>query len=775
MNDNIEIEFPLLQDVVYLDHAAATLYARRQLDSYMQDISNHIYGNPHSRSQSSQLTSEVVENVRERILNHFGTSSEYHSVIFTANSTGAIKLVAETFQWNRLINENRRYENDGLNSNKGILYYLEDSHTSVVGMREYALKHGADFNCISERAVLNSIENLPQVSEHDETELPNCLFAYPAQSNFSGRKFPLNWANNLKRNEISCFVGRCGRWCVLLDAASYVMTSKLDLSLCNADFVPMSFYKMFGFPTGIGALIISNESASFLRKTFFGGGTVQAYSSTEHFHVPKVNIHEWFEDGTLPFLDIIALRHGFDTLQGLAGGMHQISHHTFALAKYVHHELASYCHSNSKPVAKLYHENNFEDINIQGAIVNFNIIKDNGDYVGYSEVDKLANLYSIQLRTGCFCNTGACQKFLGLTSDKVKKNFEAGHKCGDDKDLIDGQPTGSVRISFGYMSSWKDAKRFLQFIRECFMSTNPEPCETRLRQYAEPVETRTNLFLYKMFLYPVKSCGAMEVKEWNIGSRGFLFDREWMIVNENGVALTQKRTTNLCCIKPNINLKENTLILNAKGKTPMTVPLECDVPSSSQSLCQSRVCMHRVQGIDCGQEVSDWLTDVLGQRCRLIKKNNQYKRLTKLNGEAVEVSFANESQFLLLNKASLDHLLECIQQRDHIIGVKKDDIDCQMDLNNLIGRFRANFVFASQEAFQEDNWKVVGPCTRCQMVCVDQETGARGKEPLQILSKLRGKRMSFGVYLHLASQELNGKLSTSDSVRVVHNEIDESS
>ncbi|XP_033098163.1 molybdenum cofactor sulfurase-like [Anneissia japonica] len=789
MNDKIESEFPLLQDVVYLDHAAATLYAKSQLESYVQDLSSHVYGNPHSRSQSSQLTAEVIEHVRERILRHFGTSSETHSVIFTANCTGAIKLVAETFKWNTTPTKEliRSTEHDARQN--PVFLYLKNSHTSVVGMREYASKHGADFGCINEQEVQTSLETSQAVTESAlKGELPNCLFAYPAQCNFSGRKYPLNWTNRLKSYETATLHGCCGRWCVLLDAASYVMTSKLDLGFYCADFVPVSFYKMFGFPTGIGGLIIRNESVSFLQKTFFGGGTVQAYSSSENFHIPKLKIHEWFEDGTLPFLNIVALRHGFDTLQGLAGGINQISQHTFTLARYIHHELESYYHSNGKPVAILYHDNGFEDITIQGAIVNFNLLRENGDYVGYAEVDKLANLYNIQLRTGCFCNTGACQKFLGLTSEKVKNNFQAGHSCGDDNDLIDGQPTGSVRISFGYMSRWKDAERFLQFIRECFVSGTQdtaaqrlnkisntqveepllndntpqsyqkkdeidpslnhnghqnkktrlpdsgcqEPIETGLNQYIHEIhhpdpETRINQYLHKMFIYPIKSCGAVEVKEWKLGAKGFVYDREWMVVNENDVALNQKRNTKLCLIKPNIDLGKNVLILNTKGKTPCTVPLEIEETLLSESstredprVCESRVCMDRVQGIDCGQEVSDWLSDVLGQRCRLIKQNHRYKRHTNRIGETAEVSFVNESQFLLVNKASINHLLKYIQQRQCITDVNVQDTVIRMDLDNLTARFRANFVISGQAAFEEDEWKevyihgvkfkVVGPC-----------------------------------------------------------------
>ena len=81
----------------------------------------------------------------------------------------------------------------------------------------------------------------------------------------------------------------------------------------------------------------------------------------------------------------------------------------------------------------------------------------------------MASLYNIHLRTGCFCNTGSCQKFLSLSNKQVKDNLSAGHVCGDDVDLIEGKPTGSVRISFGYMSNFADARTFLNFLEECFL------------------------------------------------------------------------------------------------------------------------------------------------------------------------------------------------------------------------------------------------------------------------------------------------------------------
>lgn len=101
-----------------------------------------------------------------------------------------------------------------------------------------------------------------------------------------------------------------------------------------------------------------------------------------------------------------------------------IAKHTFSLAKYVYRNLACFRHSNGRPAVILYHPSFFEDSNIQGPIVNFSLVRNSGEYIGYSEILHFSNLYNIHLRTGCFCNPGACQHFLKLTSDDIQRHFE---------------------------------------------------------------------------------------------------------------------------------------------------------------------------------------------------------------------------------------------------------------------------------------------------------------------------------------------------------------
>ncbi|XP_029691302.1 molybdenum cofactor sulfurase isoform X3 [Takifugu rubripes] len=649
LEDMIEQEFSRTKGMTYLDHAAATLYPESLLRDYCQDISRNVYGNPHSRNPSSRLTHDTLERVRYRILQHFNTTPEEYSVIFTSGSTAALKVVAESFPW--------RAPSD--REAGSYFSYLTDNHTSVVGIRGKTFSQGVVTLPVSPQALEDRAKDKAQ-GDDDICQTPH-LFCYPAQSNFSGWKYPLNYVTGIQGR---CLYPACdhpGRWFVLLDAASHISCSPLDLHNCPADFVPISFYKLFGFPTGLGALLVHNNAASMLKKAYFGGGTAAAYLSGEDYYIHATNISDRFEDGTVAFLDIIAINHAFDALYRITGGMHCIQQHTFGLARYTYMLLSSLCHGNKRPVAQMYTQGQFESPSTQGAILNFNLVDSHGQIIGYSKVERMASLYNIHLRTGCFCNTGACQYFLGITDQQMKRN--------------------------------------------------------------------------------------VQVYNWPVGPHGLLYDRCWMVVNRNGVCLSQKREPSLCLVQPQVHLSSNKLLLQAPGMDTISVPLKntSDMRSRYKG-CQSKVCGDRVEAVDCGDEAASWFSDFLGQPCRLISQNPNFSRDTKkksIEGATTpSLSLVNEAQYLMINSASVQLIQELMSSRqENSMG------DQQLDTKNITSRFRTNFIIAGVEAFEEDNWShlvigntrfvVTGHCGRCHMVGVDQETGAKTKEPLLSLSTYR--------------------------------------
>lgn len=135
--------------------------------------------------------------------------------------------------------------------------------------------------------------------------------------------------------------------------------------------------------------------------------------------------------------------------------MHNIQRHTFGLARYTYMLLSCLRHGNGRPAAQIYTEGQFESPAAQGAILNFSLLDSAGRIIGYSQVnfnrflthnslisarlctrsstesflgrpqvDRMAALYNIHVRTGCFCNTGACQQFLGITDQQLKNNLQ---------------------------------------------------------------------------------------------------------------------------------------------------------------------------------------------------------------------------------------------------------------------------------------------------------------------------------------------------------------
>src|SRR5690606_22145991 len=194
---------------------------------------------------------------RARVLSFFRADPEEYEVVFTSNATGALKLVGEGYPFGE----------------RSSFRLTADNHNSVNGIREYAASRGADVRYIWIGTDLRVVDLEAQLAGADP-DAPN-LFAYPAQSNFSGVKHPLEWIET----------ARAMGYDVLLDAAAYVPTSPLDLGRVKPDFATISFYKMFGFPTGIGALLARRTTLAKLHPPWFGGGTVRFASAPNTLHI----------------------------------------------------------------------------------------------------------------------------------------------------------------------------------------------------------------------------------------------------------------------------------------------------------------------------------------------------------------------------------------------------------------------------------------------------------------------------------------------------------
>ena len=419
----------------YLDYTGAGLYASAQIQEHAQLLLADVFGNPHSTSPTSALATRLVERARGAVHAFFNASADEYIVVLTRNATGALKLVGESYPFDH--------------ASRFVLAL--DNHNSVNGIREFARAARA--------AVTYSPLLLPEMRLDREAlsaqlsssgQTTHKLFAYPAQSNFSGVQHSLDWIE---------FAHARG-WDVLLDAAAYVPTNRLDLSAAKPDFVCVSFYKMFGYPTGAGCLIARKAVVSKLRRPWFSGGTITVASVKGDRHY----LHsgpEAFEDGTPDYLCAPAIEIGLNHIAGI--GYETIHARVQSLTGWVLEQLGALRHGNGLKVARIYGPLTTE---ARGGTVAFNFFDKDGHFVDHRTVEDRANDMNISLRTGCFCNPGGGEVALGISEAELSACFSgtaSSFTLDDFRLCIDDKSTGAVRISFGLVSNFADAYHFMQF------------------------------------------------------------------------------------------------------------------------------------------------------------------------------------------------------------------------------------------------------------------------------------------------------------------------
>ena len=421
---------------VYLDYTGGGLYAQSQLGEHMRLLESGVFGNPHSINPTSAASTELVERARAYVLEFFNASPDEYVVIFTPNATGALRLVGEAYPFHR--------------GDRFLLTF--DNHNSVNGIREFARARGAETMYVPSVAPDLRVDEhlLPRYLSDTAGEHHN-LLAYPAQSNFSGVQHPLAWIEQ----------ARSHGWDVLLDAAAYVPTNRLDLSVWHPDFVAISFYKMFGWPTGVGCLLARRAALAKLERPWFSGGTiVAAFVQREYYQSAPGAAH--FEDGTVNYLNLPAVEIGLRYLNRV--GIETIHARVAALGALLLDSLNTLRHSDGSPAATIYGPRSWDR---RGATIAFNFLHPDGSVVDERYVDRLAGDHNISLRTGCFCNPGAGEVAFTISRETlVGGEFGEGTTLDDYIDELGLHSGGAIRASLGLASNLADLHRFIEFAAE---------------------------------------------------------------------------------------------------------------------------------------------------------------------------------------------------------------------------------------------------------------------------------------------------------------------
>ncbi len=243
----------------------------------------------------------------------------------------------------------------------------------------------------------------------------------------------------------------------------------------------------------------------------------------------------------------------------------------------------------------------------------------------------------------------------------------------------------------------------------------------------------TGLVVSGLSIYPVKSLAGLDLPRARVEAMGLAHDRRWMVVDEGGEFLTQRRIARMCLVMA--QLHGDGLQLSAPGMAPLSV-----ARPSSLAVREVQVWGDRVDGLDAGDEAAAWLGEFLQQPCRLVYFDERRERVVDqtYGRPGDRTAFSDGFPILLISQASLDEL------------------NSRMVAPLPMSRFRPNLVVTGCEPFAEDGWKrlrigelelrVVKPCSRCIIPNIDPATAEAGKEPARTLAtfRKRGNQVFFG-------------------------------
>ena len=419
-------------DHTYLDYTGSALYAGSQLRAHHALLEEGLFGNPHSDSAPSRASTELIESARRTVLRFLDVDESTHDVCFTANTSAAIKLVAESYPFGP----------------RSAFLLSVDNHNSVNGIREYARRAGARVRYLPLDDELRLTDPVRPLAE--ESTRGGGLVAFPAQSNFSGVQHPLALVSQAQSLGFD----------VLLDVAAYIPSHALSLRECPADFAALSFYKLFGYPTGLGALVARRDALARLRRPWFAGGTVTWASVAAGTHLLRRR-GEGFEDGTPNFLGIAALAAGFALLEEVQ--MPRLTAHVAQLAGSLLDGLRALRHDNGTPLVRVYGPSGTAG---RGGAIAFNACDRRGEPIPYWTVETRARHANISVRGGCFCNPGASERAFALDPTRIATCLD---QLGADFtperfSTCTHAAVGAVRASVGLANNAEDVRRTVELV-----------------------------------------------------------------------------------------------------------------------------------------------------------------------------------------------------------------------------------------------------------------------------------------------------------------------
>jgi uncharacterized protein YcbX len=244
-----------------------------------------------------------------------------------------------------------------------------------------------------------------------------------------------------------------------------------------------------------------------------------------------------------------------------------------------------------------------------------------------------------------------------------------------------------------------------------------------------------------LYVYPVKSCKGVRVDEIRLSPTGFLGDRNWMVIDEQGVFVSQREQPRLALVEP--KLMDDTLTLHASGMPELVMSRE----ANDGERTEVELFGEKISALAAGGEASSWFSQYLGGDYRVVTCDPEFLRKGGVqypSRDEAPTSFVDNYGILVISEASREDL-----NRRLVSGVP-------------MNRFRPNIVVEGVDPYGEDYFasasttdvtlRFIDICYRCNLTTIDQEKAEFGQEPLQTMGRYRNSKVGvrFGNYAAVA-------------------------
>ncbi len=247
-----------------------------------------------------------------------------------------------------------------------------------------------------------------------------------------------------------------------------------------------------------------------------------------------------------------------------------------------------------------------------------------------------------------------------------------------------------------------------------------------------------NIEVQSIHVYPIKSCGGIDLTTAQMEDRGFAYDRNWMIVEPDGTKLTQREIPEMALIHTELT-DEHLILQHGEQQSPLSISLERE-PADAIHV---DIWGHKCMALDEGKDAAAWLSSVLQKEVRLVRFDPGHFR-------AVDSDYAGKSGAHTGFADMLPYLITATESLEALNEFRRQDGLAPSRMN----RFRPNIVISGAGAFAEHTiqalslpgkdaqFDLVRSCSRCPITNVDQETALR-EDPKSSNLSLLGKHRRF--------------------------------